>query len=165
MLSIPAHDQTLIALSTGRNKRACSTSKLRRILERSGNARFPHRLWAIPQDPALLGHVAWWLAKPLSSRSSASSSVVPHLSHLRRYLHLPFRHRCRRSHCRGRSRILLRLQIQTRCGNLHQRSRRPRRHYRDLRHPHRHSRRDRRLEVQLQELLTTIECISAIMWV
>lgn len=108
----------------------------------------------------------WWLTsllRPLSSRSSASFSVAPHLS-LHRW-HPPFLHRCRRSHCRGRSQILPLPQIQTQSGNPRQRSRRPRRHYRDSRHLHRHWRQGRRLGERLQEWLLTIDCVSTVRWV
>lgn len=111
-----------------------------------------------------LSHVLWWLARPLSSRSSASFSVVLHLFLPHRCPHPPFRHRCRRSHYRGRNQTLPQLQIQTQSGSPHQRSRRPHQHYRDLQHLHHHWKQGHRLGVRPRELLLTIECISAIKW-
>lgn len=99
----------------------------------------------------------------LNPTSSASSSVVPALAP-RRYLHLPSQHRYRRSHYRAPNRIPLRPQILTRSGSPHQRSRRPRRHYRDLRHLHRHWTQGHHPGVQLQESLLTMGYISVVEW-
>jgi hypothetical protein len=93
-------------------------------------------------------------------RFSASSSGVlappPPLQH-----HCPRRpsqHRCL-SHCfGGLSQTPRPLLILNRLGNLHQRSHRPRRHYRGLQAIRHHWRRDLRLGGRLQVLRQTVGC-------
>ena len=155
--------EALIALSAGREltcTQRIETSKdfgSVRIMFGSHTAFGPFR--------RTLSHVLWWLAKPLSSRSSASYSVVPHLFLPHRCLHPPFRRRCRRNHCRDQSQTLHRLQTQTQSGSPHQHSHRPRQHYHDLQHLHHHWKQGHHLGVRLRGLLPTIECISASMWI